>query len=114
MQNKENQILSAVILIQFLPDMIIMAVRSILFFRIAGKETGIHGMEDGVVTFGHVTDTIAFGNTELKKETGGISPGIILPEDIDDLLLLPGQSILPKRCTKCFVIEILYNAFLMT
>ena len=47
--------------------------------RIAGKETGIPGMEGGEDISGYATGTTAFGIISQKNGRGGISPGIILP-----------------------------------
>jgi hypothetical protein len=63
--------------------MIITVGQFIPGIKIVNKETGILGTENGADTFGHVMDTIVFGITDLKKEPGGILPGIILPEFAD-------------------------------
>jgi hypothetical protein len=53
----------------------------------ASKETGIPGTGEEEDIFGYAMATIATGITGMKKEHGGILPGIILPGPFDHLLI---------------------------
>jgi hypothetical protein len=53
----------------------------------ASKETGIPGTGEEEDIFGCAMVTIATGITNMKKEPGGILPGIILPGRVDHLLI---------------------------
>jgi len=56
-------------------------------FKNASKETGIPGTEEEADIFGSAMAIIAPGITNMKKEHGGILPGITLPDRVDPLLI---------------------------
>jgi len=69
---------------QFSLAMTIMVGLLIIGFKNVSKGNGIHGMEKGEAIFGFVMDIAVFGIIGLRKEHGGILPGIILSGPVDE------------------------------